>query len=161
MEVLLGSKRKSNFTAFTKMSFHDDESSEGGVAGKSRLESFLFSKRQLVCQSCSVGAHVGFCCDVPADKPASPCYCGFYFYFFFNDNCNQLSSGFRTVLFQAASCPRKYLSTLSKEMKRRTWSTSLSSEQYVQFVLPSFVLRLECSSQTHFGLWCCDCCRFA
>lgn len=45
------------------------------------------------------------------------------------------SSGF---IFQAASCPPKYLSTLSRQMKRRTWSISLNSEQYVRLQIVTF-----------------------
>lgn len=47
------------------MSFHDDESSDLGLAGQSKLESFLFSKSDLnpVYQCSSVGAHVGFLCE--------------------------------------------------------------------------------------------------
>lgn len=47
------------------MSFHDDESADLGVAGQSKLESFLFSKNNFspVYQCGSVGAHVGFLCE--------------------------------------------------------------------------------------------------
>lgn len=47
------------------MSFHDDESSDLGLAGQTKLESFLFSKKPLCFPLhlyTSVSAHVGVTC---------------------------------------------------------------------------------------------------
>lgn len=62
------------------MSFHDDESSDLGPAGQSKLESFLFSKSPFTVfyQFACFGAHVGLSWDAPSAEPAliSPeCLC--------------------------------------------------------------------------------------